>query len=139
MAEIVVAGGGICGLSTAMLLAGDGHAVTVLERDPEPRQRRQQAWLLGAERRQPVPAAPLLPRPLPDSPGGGTARGTAGVGRGRRPGTNPIAEAPEFVTGGPRPGDEEFWSVTGRRPVMEAIIATSQLAPRGLPCAAAWP
>jgi len=36
MAEIVVAGGGICGLNAAMLLAGEGHAVTVLERDPEP-------------------------------------------------------------------------------------------------------
>ncbi len=36
MADVVVTGGGMGGLVTAMLLAGDGHAVTVLERDPAP-------------------------------------------------------------------------------------------------------
>ena len=34
MAEILVLGAGLDGLSTAMLLARDGHQVTVLERDP---------------------------------------------------------------------------------------------------------
>src|SRR6478672_438092 len=34
VAEILVLGAGLCGLSTAMLLARDGHQVTVLERDP---------------------------------------------------------------------------------------------------------
>src|ERR1700684_2967136 len=33
MASVVIAGGGIVALTTAMLLADDGHAVTVLERD----------------------------------------------------------------------------------------------------------
>jgi 2-polyprenyl-6-methoxyphenol hydroxylase-like FAD-dependent oxidoreductase len=34
MSGIVVCGAGVCGLTTAMLLAKDGHQVTVLERDP---------------------------------------------------------------------------------------------------------
>ena len=36
MSGIVVCGAGVCGLTTAMLLAKDGHEVTVLERDPAP-------------------------------------------------------------------------------------------------------
>ena len=36
MSGIVVCGAGVCGLTTAMLLAQDGHEVTVLERDPAP-------------------------------------------------------------------------------------------------------
>ena len=36
MAAITVLGAGVCGLATAMLLARDGHDVTVLERDPDP-------------------------------------------------------------------------------------------------------
>jgi len=35
MASIVIVRGEIAGLTTAMLLADDGHGVTVLERDPD--------------------------------------------------------------------------------------------------------
>src|SRR5664279_4394771 len=36
MARIVVIGAGVVGLGAAMFLAGDGHQVVVLERDPAP-------------------------------------------------------------------------------------------------------
>ncbi len=36
MARIVVAGAGICGSAAALMLARDGHEVTVLDRDPGP-------------------------------------------------------------------------------------------------------
>src|ERR1700750_2354048 len=35
VAEILVLGAGLCGLSTAMLLARDGHQGKVLQRDPD--------------------------------------------------------------------------------------------------------
>ena len=36
MGKIVIAGGGMCGMTAAMMLADDGHEVTILERDAEP-------------------------------------------------------------------------------------------------------
>jgi glycine/D-amino acid oxidase-like deaminating enzyme len=42
--NVVVIGGGLVGLSTAMLLARDGHHVTVLERDPAPPPAPADAW-----------------------------------------------------------------------------------------------
>src|SRR6185369_14085956 len=44
VARILVLGAGLCGLSTAMLLARDGHEVTVLERDQVPVPPAAQAW-----------------------------------------------------------------------------------------------
>ena len=44
MPALIVIGGGIAGLSTAMLLARDGHSVTVLERDPAPPPPPKEAW-----------------------------------------------------------------------------------------------
>ncbi|MFT4656347.1 MAG: pyruvate/2-oxoglutarate dehydrogenase complex dihydrolipoamide dehydrogenase (E3) component [Ilumatobacter sp.] len=36
MAKIVVAGGGVCGMGAVMILADDGHQVTVVERAADP-------------------------------------------------------------------------------------------------------
>ena len=36
MADVVVVGGGVVGLCGSLLLARDGHRVTLLERDPAP-------------------------------------------------------------------------------------------------------
>ena len=36
MSTILILGGGVIGLSTAMMLARQGHSVTVFERDSEP-------------------------------------------------------------------------------------------------------
>lgn len=45
MTDICINGGGFAGLSTALLLAGDGHRVTVVERDgPPPSRDPEQAW-----------------------------------------------------------------------------------------------
>ena len=44
MARIVVTGGGVAGLSAAMLLADDGHDVTLLERDAAEPPSPAEAW-----------------------------------------------------------------------------------------------
>lgn len=134
MAEIVVAGAGICGLTAAMLLAKDGHTVTVLERDLEPPPATaEEAWAgwqrKGASQfslphfflaRFRIVLEAELPEVLPALDAAGALH------------INPVAEAPEFVTGGPQPGDAELLSVTGRRPVMEAAIAAVAAGTAGL-------
>jgi flavin-dependent dehydrogenase len=125
MAEIIVAGAGVCGLNTALLLAKDGHRVTVLERDPEPPPASaDEAWESWDRRGINQFRLPhfflarfriLLELELPEVV---TAIENAGALR-----MNPITEAPDAFTGGYRAGDENFELITGRRPVMEAAIA----------------
>jgi 2-polyprenyl-6-methoxyphenol hydroxylase-like FAD-dependent oxidoreductase len=134
MADIVLTGGGICGLNAAMLLAKDGHQVTVLERDPSPPpESPEQAWACWERRGVNQFRLPhfflsrfriLLERELPEA--------VAALERAGALRINPIANAPDFVTGGPREGDEQFESITGRRPVMEAAIANEAAATPGI-------
>ena len=114
------------GLSTAMMLARDGHHVTVLERDrsarrPTTRQAAWEAWdrrgvnqfrllhfLLPAFRQ-------TFDAELPDVVRDLRAAGALSF--------NPLRDAPAEMTGGYRDGDEELEAVTARRPVAESVVA----------------
>jgi 2-polyprenyl-6-methoxyphenol hydroxylase-like FAD-dependent oxidoreductase len=130
--HIVVCGGSVVGLSLAMMLAGDGHRVTVLERD-------------GA--------------PPPADPWNGWARPGVGqfhqphnllarsrlifdqefpglVGRLEEAGcvwVDWVAVMPPLIRDrSPRPGDDRFRFVTGRRPVVEAVLAGAAAGTEGV-------
>jgi 2-polyprenyl-6-methoxyphenol hydroxylase-like FAD-dependent oxidoreductase len=125
MARIVVLGAGLCGLTTALLLAHDGHDVTVLERDPVEPPPTAQAWE-GWERpgvnQFRLPHVMLarwraeMSRELPQ-----VLDELAVVGALRM---NLLAMLPPEQRGLWRDGDERFEIVTARRPVLEAALAT---------------
>jgi 2-polyprenyl-6-methoxyphenol hydroxylase-like FAD-dependent oxidoreductase len=125
VAEILVLGAGLNGLSVAMLLARDGHDVTVVERDAaEPPTNPQRAWeewdrhgvnqfrmlhlMLPRWRAQ---MEEELPEVLSELEAWGGLR------------VNLLAAQPRERTGGWREGDEIFETITGRRPVIEAALA----------------
>ena len=124
MGRIVFVGGGVVGICAAMMLANDGHEVTVLERDPTPPPAPDAAWE-GWDRRG-VNQFHFLHFFLPkfrevaeaELPGLTEAMVAAGALR-----MNPLVGVPDEFTGGWRPGDERYELVTARRPVGEAIIA----------------
>jgi len=116
-----------------MLLAGDGHQVTVLERDPNSPPEPVEAW----ERWQ-RPGLNQFRLPhfflagfrsvvdaeLPEVSGALRAAGALRL--------NVIGDAPREMTGGWRDGDDCYELLTGRRPVVEAVIATQAAATRGV-------
>src|SRR4051794_7957426 len=125
MARIVVIGGGVGGLTSAMLLARDGHEVTVLERDPTvPPDNADAAWNNWERRgvnqfRMIHLFAPrfhaLLRAELPDVIDEVEALGAIRF--------NPMLLVPEETSGGYRESDAEFTMVSARRPVMETALA----------------
>jgi 2-polyprenyl-6-methoxyphenol hydroxylase-like FAD-dependent oxidoreductase len=123
--RVTIVGGGVAGLLTAMLLGNDGHQITLLERDPfEPPEEPTAAW--DAWERRGVNQFRLLHYFAPqfrrlleaELPTAVEHLDAAGALR-----YNPMALAPESITGGFQPGDEDFEALTARRPVAEAALA----------------
>jgi 2-polyprenyl-6-methoxyphenol hydroxylase-like FAD-dependent oxidoreductase len=127
MASIVVCGGSVIGLSTAMMLARDGHEVTVLEADPAPPPLPGDGAWRSWERKgvaqfhQPHNLFPRV-REIADAelPGLTDALLAAGAVWVDYLETPP----PTIPDRDPRPGDDRFRFVTGRRPVVESVVAT---------------
>jgi 2-polyprenyl-6-methoxyphenol hydroxylase-like FAD-dependent oxidoreductase len=128
VAKIIVVGGGVVGLATAMLLAKQGYDVTVFERDdapvPDSAEGAWSDWDRGGvvQFRQPhvlFPAArQILDEHLPEVNQAFLRAGCATF--------DFLSMMPPFITDrAPRPGDERFVTVTGRRPAMEYAVATT--------------
>jgi 2-polyprenyl-6-methoxyphenol hydroxylase-like FAD-dependent oxidoreductase len=126
--DVVIIGGGICGLGTALLLARDGHDVTVLERDedeiPDSPQSAWEHWERKgvAQFRQPHNFMPglrvLLEAELPDVQEMLTRAGACRLDL-----VNPLP--PSFTDRTPRPIDDKLWTLTARRPVGEWVFANA--------------
>jgi 2-polyprenyl-6-methoxyphenol hydroxylase-like FAD-dependent oxidoreductase len=126
MSDVVICGGGICGLGTALLLAHDGHCVTVLEGDDgPPPESAEQAWEVWSrdgvvQFRQPHNFMPglrqVLEAELPDIQ---DALARAGAYRWD------FLESvlPLLGDRSPRAVDEQLSFYTARRPVGEWVFA----------------
>jgi 2-polyprenyl-6-methoxyphenol hydroxylase-like FAD-dependent oxidoreductase len=133
--DVVICGGGVIGMAAAMMLARDGHEVTVLERDggPVPASATE-AWerwdRVGVPQfRQPHNLFPrfrlILEDELPDVLQGLLDAGGTWVGL--------LDALPPFITDrDPRPDDDKFRFVTGRRPMVEYVHARAAENERGV-------
>ena len=131
MARITVLGAGVCGLATGMLLARDGHEVTVLERDaagvPESPQEAWERWTRGgvAQFRQPHYLHPLarhvLDAELPDVRDALVAAGALRF--------DTLKTAPPSIAQLERRADDDrFVALTARRATLEHVVARAAAA-----------
>ncbi|TMR94997.1 NAD(P)/FAD-dependent oxidoreductase [Nonomuraea basaltis] len=125
MSDIVVAGAGPAGLVAALLLAADGHQVTVLDRDRDGPGDIHRAWELWQRpgvsqfrlpHRLVAAGWRLLRDELPDM--------AAELERAGAIVFNALAGSWRVrALGGAREGDERFETIAARRPVLEAALA----------------
>ncbi len=126
--SIVVIGAGICGLGTALLLARDGHDVTVLERDADPTpDSPHDAWDRWARKgvaqfRQPHNFMPGL-RLLLEAELADVQDALPRAGASKYDLLNPLP--PFFTDRTSHPIDDKLWTYTARRPVAEWVFANA--------------
>src|SRR5262249_26637337 len=134
MSDVIVIGAGVAGLCGSLLLAGDGHRVRLLERDPAaPPRGPDESW--SEWERRGVNQFRLLHYFLPrfrqtleaELPEVVAALDADGALR-----NNPVVAPPPEINGGARPDDGRFTAITGRRPMMESAIARLAAATPGI-------
>jgi 2-polyprenyl-6-methoxyphenol hydroxylase-like FAD-dependent oxidoreductase len=123
--RVAIVGAGICGLGTALLLARDGHEVTLIDRDggqvPDSLDAVWEQWERKgiAQFRQPHNLMPgmrgLLEAELPH-----VQDELVRAGASRLDFLNPL---PPFADRTPRDIDDALWTWTARRPVAEWVFA----------------
>jgi 2-polyprenyl-6-methoxyphenol hydroxylase-like FAD-dependent oxidoreductase len=132
--KIIFCGGSAIGLSAAMMLAADDHEVTVLEADPAapvPPERAWDGWDRAgvAQFRQPHNVFARF-RHVCDAELPGLTGQLAAAGCTR---VNYLDRLPPTMADrSGRPGDDAAAAVTGRRPVIEAVIAAAAAQQPGL-------